>query len=219
MRQVMRADSRRGRKKNIPPHHLYTQERNLLEATHRILYLFDQADSGLIPMVLTRQSLYNTLFFLFVSVPLRCVSSFACFVFFASFVLFVTRRRLYCSFSACLEFSLSLLIDTNFLKRRVFWALERFLGGKGGKGGGKDGGWRASFFVIFFFFAFFRYFSEKDRNTQILEKKMKMDLSRFYMVMVMYVLRLGGNHVKYCRLSIYGAIPSFFMLSERGLGR
>lgn len=99
----------------------------------------------------------------------------------------------------------------------MFWALERFLGGKGGKGGGKDGGWRASFFVIFSSSLFFRYFSEKDRNTQILEKKMKMDLSRFYMVMVMYVLRLGGNHVKYCRLSNHGAIPSFFLVKRAGI--
>lgn len=68
---------KRGRKKYIP-HHLYTQERNLLEATRRILYLVDQADSGLIPMVLTRQSLYNTLFFPFYYCifALRCVFSF-----------------------------------------------------------------------------------------------------------------------------------------------
>lgn len=100
---------KRGRKKYIP-HHLYTQERNLLEATRRILYLVDQADSGLIPMVLTRQSLYNTLFFLSIIVFLRCVAffPFLSLVFFsASFALFVTRRWPYCSFLSLLEFFLA----------------------------------------------------------------------------------------------------------------
>lgn len=153
---MMRAESRRGRKKYIP-HHLYTQERILLEATHRILYLVAQADSRLIPMVLTRQSLYNTLFFLSVSVFCVALFSFFLLLFFA----FLRRLRyllqgggLIVLFQPVLNF-LSLLIDTSFLKRRVFWALERFLEGREERGGGKDGGWRASFFCDFFLLRFF----------------------------------------------------------------
>lgn len=40
---------------------------------------------------------------------------------------------------------------------------------------------------------------------------MEIDLSMFDMMMVMYVLRLGGNHVKNCRLSIYRAAFSLFL--------
>ncbi|EHK49633.1 hypothetical protein TRIATDRAFT_297565 [Trichoderma atroviride IMI 206040] len=155
MRQMMRAEGKRGRKKYIP-HHLYTQERNLLEATHRILYLVDQADSGFIPMVLTRQSLYNTLFFLSIIVFLRCVAFFPFLSFFFCVVCVICYKEaaLLFLFEPVLNF-LSLLIDTSFLKRRVFWALERFLEGREERGEGKMEVGGPLFFVIFFFFSFF----------------------------------------------------------------
>lgn len=47
---------------------------------------------------------------------------------------------------------------------------------------------------------------------------MEIDLSLSYMVMVMYVLRLGEKYVKYCRLSIYDLFPifSFFLVKRAG---
>lgn len=86
-----------------------------------------------------------------------------CAFFFLSFAFFAFLRRLryllqggglIVLFQPVLNF-LSLLIDTSFLKRRVFWALERFLEGREERGGGKDGGWRASFFCDFFLLRFF----------------------------------------------------------------
>jgi hypothetical protein len=71
----------------------------------------------------------------------------------------------------------------------------------------------ASFFFCDFFLlrCYFRYLSEKDRNTQILKKKMENRTCwRFFFSMVMYVTRLDGNCVQVCRLLFYRAIPSFF---------
>ncbi|KAH8120955.1 hypothetical protein LI328DRAFT_118571 [Trichoderma asperelloides] len=140
---------------------IYTREEPA-RGYYRILYLFYQADSGLIPlMVLTRQSLYNTLFFFscLVFVFLRCVALrfFLYFSFlFLSLSSYSLQEAALLFFSTCLEFSLAFIfIVTSFLKRRVFWALELFWR-EGWKGGGE--GRELFFFVIFFFFAFLGIF-------------------------------------------------------------
>lgn len=99
---------------------IYTREEPA-RGYYRILYLFYQADSGLIPMmVLTRQSLYNTLFFFFLFsfciFALRCVAFFLYFSFlFLSLSSYSLQEAALLFFSTCLEFSLAFIfIVTSF---------------------------------------------------------------------------------------------------------
>lgn len=190
-------------KKIYIPHHLYTQERNLLEATTAFCTCLIRQILIWFPWFWPA-NLYIILSFSFLLLYF-CVAFFPFFVLFLRcFRYFVTRGGLIL-FQPVLNFlslvSPSLLLQV-FLKRRVFWALELFWreGRKRGKGKMEAGG--PLFFCDFFSSSLF-LLGIFPRKTEILKSWREKKENR--LVGVCYgdaCVKIGGNYVKTRRLFI-----------------